>query len=132
MSFLSFVFFSSHSDSSLNTTRPSQGDHHSRHHHHGHQMGRISIVIMIIILCRIDTGADRRISKEEFTSPAIKASIETVVIVQDYDYDCIFIIFPFQWVGPVTDMAAEFDKVDRSSPSCLLSYSSSLPFSNSS
>jgi len=42
---------------------------------------------------RIDTGADRRISKEEFTSPAIKASIE-------------------KWVGPITDMAAEFDKVD--------------------
>ena len=73
-------------------------------------------MIMILILCRIDTGADRRISKEEFTSPAIKASIEKV---KDHDHDCIFNVFPFQWVGPVTDMAAEFDKVDRSSPKAM-------------
>merc|ERR1712183_807871 len=43
---------------------------------------------------RIDTGDDNRVSLEEFTSPEIKASIET-------------------WVGPVDDMEAEFKKIDK-------------------
>merc|ERR1711892_545850 len=42
---------------------------------------------------RIDTGDDDRISKEEFTSDALKAAME-------------------KWVGPVEDMEAEFDLID--------------------
>jgi Ca2+-binding EF-hand superfamily protein len=42
---------------------------------------------------RIDTGDDNRISKEEFCSKSVKAAIE-------------------KWVGPVGDLAAEFDKID--------------------
>jgi len=43
---------------------------------------------------RIDTGDDRRVSKEEFTSDSIKSSIE-------------------KWVGPIEDMEQEFDKIDQ-------------------
>jgi len=43
---------------------------------------------------RIDTGHDNRISREEFTSTAIKDSIEI-------------------WVGPIDDMEGEFAKIDR-------------------
>jgi len=42
---------------------------------------------------RIDTGDDNRVSKEEFTSDKIKASVE-------------------KWVGPIEDMEVEFDKID--------------------
>lgn len=42
---------------------------------------------------RIDTGDDNRVSKEEFTSEAIKNAIE-------------------KWVGPIEDMEAEFDSID--------------------
>merc|ERR1712106_358182 len=42
---------------------------------------------------RIDTGDDDRISKEEFTSDALKAAME-------------------KWVGPVEDMEEEFDSID--------------------
>merc|ERR1711872_279607 len=43
---------------------------------------------------RIDTGDDNRVSKEEFTSPAIKEAIE-------------------RWVGPIQDMSQEFDNIDK-------------------
>jgi len=43
---------------------------------------------------RIDTGDDNRVSKEEFTSDAIKAAIE-------------------KWVGEIEDLDAEFDKIDK-------------------
>jgi len=43
---------------------------------------------------RIDTGDDDRISKEEFTSDALKAAIE-------------------KWAGPIEDMGEEFDKIDE-------------------
>ena len=43
---------------------------------------------------RIDTGDDNRISKEEFTTPALKSTVEL-------------------WVGPIADMAAEFDSIDK-------------------
>merc|ERR1739848_828319 len=42
---------------------------------------------------RIDTGDDNRVSKEEFTSDNIKASLE-------------------KWVGPIEDLEAEFEKID--------------------
>ena len=55
---------------------------------------------MILNLCyelpRIDTGDDNRISKEEFSSAAAKASIE-------------------KWVGPIADYDAEFNKIDKNS-----------------
>merc|ERR1739838_246169 len=41
----------------------------------------------------IDTGDDGRISKEEFTAPGMKATLE-------------------KWVGPLDDLEAEFDKID--------------------
>ena len=47
-------------------------------------------------LPRIDTGDDNRISKEEFSSAAAKASIE-------------------KWVGPIADYDAEFNKIDKNS-----------------
>ena len=47
-------------------------------------------------LPRIDTGDDNRISKEEFSSTAAKASIE-------------------KWVGPIADYDAEFNKIDKNS-----------------
>lgn len=43
---------------------------------------------------RLDADDDNRISKEEFTSPAIKSTVEL-------------------WVGPIADMGAEFAKIDR-------------------
>merc|ERR1712110_342528 len=42
---------------------------------------------------RVDTGDDGRISKEEFTAPGMKATLE-------------------KWVGPIDDLEAEFDKID--------------------
>jgi hypothetical protein len=42
---------------------------------------------------RIDSSDDNKISKEEFTSDSIKASLE-------------------KWVGPIEDWDAEFDKVE--------------------
>merc|ERR1739848_183486 len=45
---------------------------------------------------RIDTGDDNRVSKEEFTSDKIKASLE-------------------KWVGPIEDLEAEFDSIDTNS-----------------
>merc|ERR1712018_711495 len=52
---------------------------------------------------RIDTGDDNRVSKEEFTSDKIKASLE-------------------KWVGPIEDLEAEFEKIDTmlEARSCLL------------
>ena len=47
-------------------------------------------------LFRIDTGDDNRVSKEEFTSDKIKASLE-------------------KWVGPIEDLEAEFDSIDTNS-----------------
>jgi len=44
---------------------------------------------------RLDTGADQRISKEEFTSDSMRKTIQ-------------------EWVGPIEDMEAEFDRVDSS------------------
>merc|ERR1711955_109905 len=44
---------------------------------------------------RLDTGADQRISKEEFTSESMRKTIE-------------------EWVGPIDDIEAEFDRVDSS------------------
>ena len=41
---------------------------------------------------RLDTGDDNRISKEEFTNPEVKSIVEL-------------------WVGPIADMAAEFDTI---------------------
>ena len=43
---------------------------------------------------RLDTGDDNRISKEEFTNPEVKSIVEL-------------------WVGPIADMAAEFDIIDK-------------------
>ena len=43
---------------------------------------------------RLDTGDDNRISKEEFTNPEVKSIVEL-------------------WVGPIVDMAAEFDTIDK-------------------
>jgi len=43
---------------------------------------------------RLDTGDDNRISKEEFTNPEVKSIVEL-------------------WVGPIADMAAEFDTIDK-------------------
>jgi len=43
---------------------------------------------------RIDTGDDRRISKDEFTSDALKGILE-------------------KWAGPVEDLGEEFDKIDE-------------------
>ena len=48
---------------------------------------------LIFFNFRIDSSDDNRISKEEFTSDAIKSSIE-------------------KWVGPIDDWEAEFDKID--------------------
>merc|ERR1712183_717733 len=45
---------------------------------------------------RIDTGDDNRVSKEEFTSDKIKASVE-------------------KWVGPIEDLEAKFDSIDTNS-----------------
>jgi len=45
---------------------------------------------------RLDSGDDSKISKEEFSSDAAKASIE-------------------KWVGPVEDFDAEFEKIDTNS-----------------
>merc|ERR1712025_1445730 len=42
---------------------------------------------------RVDTGDDDRISKEEFTSDALKCAME-------------------KWVGPIEDMEGEFDSID--------------------
>ncbi len=53
------------------------------------------------VLRRIDTGDDNRISKEEFSSDAAKASIE-------------------KWVGPIADYDAEFDKIDKNSGNLLI------------
>merc|ERR1711936_1149932 len=43
---------------------------------------------------RLDAGEDQRVDKEEFTSDKMKETIE-------------------KWVGPVEDMGAEFDKIDK-------------------
>ena len=43
--------------------------------------------------CRIDTGDDNRVSKEEFCADNIKAAVE-------------------KWVGTIEDMEAEFGKID--------------------
>merc|ERR1712026_23272 len=43
---------------------------------------------------RFDSGEDQRVDKEEFTSDKMKEAIE-------------------KWVGPVEDMGAEFDKIDK-------------------
>ena len=43
---------------------------------------------------RLDTGDDNRISKEEFTNPEVKSTVEL-------------------WVGPIADMAAEFAIIDK-------------------
>jgi len=42
---------------------------------------------------RLDTEDDRRVSREEFTSPAMKEALE-------------------KWVGPIDDLDAEFDAID--------------------
>jgi len=44
--------------------------------------------------CRLDSGDDGRVSKEEFLSENVKESVET-------------------WVGPIEDMEAEFEKIDK-------------------
>ena len=61
-------------------------------------------------VCRIDTGDDNRVSREEFTSDTIKETIERVGIV---DNDAAEAVIVFQWVGPVEDMSEEFDKIDK-------------------
>eukprot|EP00092_Neocalanus_flemingeri_P009404 GFUD01010118.1.p1 GENE.GFUD01010118.1~~GFUD01010118.1.p1 ORF type:complete len:157 (+),score=48.99 GFUD01010118.1:97-567(+) len=43
---------------------------------------------------RIDTGDDNRVSREEFTSDALKTTIE-------------------KWVGPIENIDAEFDEIDK-------------------
>merc|ERR1712156_985765 len=43
---------------------------------------------------RLDTGEDQRVDKEEFTSDKMKETIE-------------------KWVGPIEDMGAEFDNIDK-------------------
>jgi len=43
---------------------------------------------------RIDTGDDNRVSKEEFTADSVKSTVE-------------------KWVGPIEDMDAEFDAIDK-------------------
>merc|ERR1712062_721126 len=43
---------------------------------------------------RLDSGDDRRVDKEEFTSDKMKSTLE-------------------QWVGPIEDLEAEFAKIDK-------------------
>merc|ERR1711953_741025 len=43
---------------------------------------------------RLDTGDDRRVDKEEFTSDKLKSTLE-------------------KWVGPIEDLDAEFAKIDK-------------------
>merc|ERR1712079_392556 len=50
--------------------------------------------VNIMLFVRLDTGMDHRVNKEEFTSLKMKETIE-------------------KWVGPVEDMGAEFDKIDK-------------------
>ena len=57
---------------------------------------RVKNTYNIFNLFRIDTGDDNRVSKEEFTSDKIKASLE-------------------KWVGPIEDLEAEFDSIDTNS-----------------
>ena len=57
---------------------------------------KLTIHIIFPIFFRIDTGDDNRVSKEEFTSDKIKASLE-------------------KWVGPIEDLEAEFDSIDTNS-----------------
>ena len=57
---------------------------------------RVKNTYNIFNLFRIDTGDDNRVSKEEFTSDKIKASLE-------------------KWVGPIEDLDAEFDSIDTNS-----------------
>ena len=57
---------------------------------------RVKNTNIIFNLFRIDTGDDNRVSKEEFTSDKIKASLE-------------------KWVGPIEDLEAEFDSIDTNS-----------------
>ena len=57
---------------------------------------RVKNTYDIFNLFRIDTGDDNRVSKEEFTSDKIKASLE-------------------KWVGPIEDLEAEFDSIDTNS-----------------
>ena len=52
------------------------------------------MISILILIHRIDTGDDNRISKEEFTNPSVKSVVEL-------------------WVGPISDMAAEFDTIDK-------------------
>ena len=60
----------------------------------------------------MDTGEDQRISKEEFTDDSVKKTIETVSFFLPKDQpEQLYPIF--QWVGPVEDMSAEFDRIDR-------------------
>ena len=50
--------------------------------------------ILLKFVFRLDTGDDNRISKEEFTNPEVKSIVEL-------------------WVGPIGDMSAEFDTIDK-------------------
>ena len=50
--------------------------------------------MLLKFVFRLDTGDDNRISKEEFTNPEVKSIVEL-------------------WVGPIGDMSAEFDTIDK-------------------
>ena len=64
------------------------------------------------VCVRLDTGMDHRVNKEEFTSPKMKETIEKV---EHGTLKCngVHLAILVQWVGPVEDMGAEFDKIDK-------------------
>ena len=59
---------------------------------------------------RLDSGNDRRVDKEEFTSDKMKSTLEKVNgdIIWKKDRHLYL-----QWVGPIEDLEAEFAKIDK-------------------
>ena len=68
--------------------------------------------VNIMLFVRLDTGMDHRVNKEEFTSPKMKETIEKVKHVT-FKCNVVHLAILVQWVGPVEDMGAEFDKIDK-------------------
>ena len=58
---------------------------------------------------------DHRVNKEEFTSPKMKETIEKVIkhVTLKWNVVHLNLAILVQWVGPVEDMGAEFDKIDK-------------------
>ena len=58
---------------------------------------------------RLDSGQDGRVSKEEFLSDNLRATLEIVrITTTDQITDNTL-----QWVGPIEDMEAEFTRIDK-------------------